>query len=82
MQGKPSKWPSEQERANQRAILSLALFEFPAHLPIPRLSKELAAGDALERAIRELVAVNLLYRQGTVVLPAIAARHFEWLELS
>ena len=81
MQAKPSKRPSKQDRANQRALLSLALFEFPQHLPIRELPEKIAAGDALEQAIAELVVVGLLHREASVVLPSIAARHFDWLEL-
>jgi hypothetical protein len=82
MQAKPSERPSEQDKTNQRALLSLALFEFPQHLSIPRLAVEIAAGDPLELAITELITVGLLHREGSVVLPTIAARHFDWLELS
>ena len=82
MQAKRSKPPSEQDKANQRALLSLALFEFPQHLSIRRLPQEIAAGDALERALTELITVGLLFRTGSIVLPTIAARHFDWLELS
>jgi hypothetical protein len=37
--------------------------------------------DALANAIRNLETVDLLWCQGAVVLPTLAARHFDWLEL-
>jgi len=82
MQAKRSKPPREQDRANQRALLSLALFEFPQHLWIPQLAEQIAATDAVERAVTELITVGLLFRTGSVVLPTLPARHFDWLELS
>jgi hypothetical protein len=67
--------------AVQRAVLSLVLDAHPKPLTIPDLSREIDAGDATERACRDLVGVGLLECQGISVRPTAAAVHFEALEL-
>jgi len=76
----------EDEKA-QRAVLALVLFEHPDHRTIPDLARELnaaedfMAGDAVERAIRDLVGVGLLRCERGRVLPTEAALHFDRLAL-
>jgi len=65
----------------QRAVLSLVLAEHPAHLTICDLAREINQdeGDAVERAIRDLVGVGLLRCEGASVLPTRAALHCDRL---
>lgn len=67
--------------AIQRAVLSLVLDAHPKSLTIPDLAREIDAGDAVERAVRELVGVGLLVCEGVSIRPSAAALHFERLEL-
>jgi hypothetical protein len=68
--------------AVQRTILSLALAAHPTSLRIPDLAREIDAGDATERAVRDLVGIGLLECSGITVRPTAAAVHFDSLELS
>lgn len=70
-----------QDQPTQRAVLSLALNAHPKSLTIPDLAREIDQGDAVERAVRELVGVGLLDCQGISVRPSAAALHFDRLEL-
>lgn len=70
-----------QDQPIQRAVLSLALDAHPKSLTIPDLAREIGKGDAIERAVRELVGVGLLDCQGVTIRPSAAALHFERLEL-
>jgi hypothetical protein len=70
-----------RHKRNQRALLALALYEFPTHLQRKNLGWQIATGEAMERAISELVTVGLIFREGDTLLPTLAARHFDWLEL-
>jgi hypothetical protein len=72
---------SRQDRATQRAVLSLALAAHPSALTIPDLAREIDQGDAVERAVRDLVCVGLLECGGVSARPSAAALHFERLEL-
>jgi hypothetical protein len=84
MQANPSqRSASEREdKRMQRALLALLLHEFPAQMTRDELRwRGLGDGD-LERAIRKLALVGLLWCEGAVVLPTIAARYLDWLELS
>ncbi len=69
------------ERAVQRAVLSLTLDAHPNPVTIPDLSRQIDEGDAVEVAVRDLVAVGLLECGGISVWPTAAARHFDSLEL-
>lgn len=71
-----------QHKATQRAVLALVLDAHPSPLTIPDLAREIDAGDAVEVAVRELVAVGLLECSRISVRPSAAALHFEGLELS
>jgi hypothetical protein len=39
-------------------------------------------GKEVQRAVRNLGQVELVWCEGDFVLPTLAARHFDWLELS
>jgi hypothetical protein len=84
MQANRTPRPSGREdKRMQRAVLALVLHEFPAQLTRDELKwKGLDGGDPLERAINNLDLAGLLWCEGDVVLPTLAARHFDWLELS
>lgn len=77
-----------QEPKVERAALALLIDRHPDRLTIPQVSLAMNAkpgggsepGDAIERAIRELVGAGLLYCQGGYVLPTHAALYFERLE--
>lgn len=64
----------------QRAVLSLVLCEHPILLAEGEIEREMGDGDAVERAVRDLIGVGLLRREGATVLPTRAALHFERLE--
>jgi hypothetical protein len=65
----------------QRAVLSLVLEAYPKSLAIPDLSREIDQGDAVERAVRDLVGVGLLERSGISIQPSPAALRFYRLDL-
>jgi hypothetical protein len=67
--------------ATQRAVLGLVLDAHPKSLTIPDLAAEIDQGDAVERAVRDLVGVGLLDCEGVTIRPSAAALHFERLEL-
>lgn len=71
----------------QHGLLAVVLAEHPAQLTIAELLREMCRSsedfserDAVERAVRDLVGVGLLHRQGVFVLPTRAALHFDRLE--
>lgn len=81
--------PAGEDRKTERAVLALLLDEHPTRLTLAdvRLAlestdpeREFAATDAVDRAVRELVAVGLLYRHGPFVAPTRVALYFEQLE--
>lgn len=83
MQVNPSPLSSAERdhKKNQRALLALALFEFPAHLHRRKLGWQITTGEPLEQAITDLVIAGLLFREGDEILPTLPARYFDWLEL-
>jgi len=52
----------------------------PKPLTIPELAREVG-GEAAERAVRDLVAVDLLERRGDALSASAALVHFDSLEL-
>lgn len=70
-----------QDQPTQRAVLSLALDAHPKSLTIPDFAREIDRGDAVERAIRDLVGVGLLECSGVTIRPTAAALRFEHLDL-
>jgi hypothetical protein len=67
--------------AVQRAVLALAIAAHHKLLTIPDLAREIDQGDAVERAVRELVGVGLLDCAGISIRPSAAVLYFERLEL-
>jgi hypothetical protein len=82
MQGNPSQG-SEVEPRNrtiQRAIMAVTLAAFPKQLKRADLSFQFGSIDPWEQAICDLAIAGLLWLEGDVVLPTLAARQFDWLE--
>lgn len=69
------------DRRTQRAILALALAAHPKSLTPPDLAREIVQGDAVERAVRDLVGAGLLECGGISIRPTAAALHFDRLGL-
>jgi hypothetical protein len=69
------------DQPTQRAVLGLALEAHPKTLTTRGIVRQLGAGDAVERAIAQLVEVGLLERDGDAVSASAAAVHFDRLEL-
>jgi hypothetical protein len=77
-----------QEPKVERAALAFLIDKHPDRLTIPQVAREMNAkpggvsesGDAVERAIRELVGAGLLHCRGGHVLPTRAALYYERLE--
>jgi hypothetical protein len=85
MQAKSSSRPPDEreDKPMQRALLALLLHEFPKQLTREMLRlRGLGSGEPVERAILNLNLVGLLWCEGEIVLPTLAARHFDWLELA
>jgi hypothetical protein len=64
----------------RRAVLGLVLYEHPRELTPRELRKEI--GDDAKDAIVDLLAADLLRREGETVRPTRAALNFYRLELS
>jgi hypothetical protein len=77
--------PAEQDLRDQAVVLTLVLANWPP-LRLFDLVREIADDsddfvqrDRIERAVRDLVGVGLLHRQGEFVLASRAAFHFNRL---
>jgi hypothetical protein len=81
MQVNPSPRLEREDESIQRAILSLALEAHPKSLAIPDLAREIGSGDAVERAVRDLVGVGLLDCGGITIRLSAAALRFYRLDL-
>jgi hypothetical protein len=75
-----------EDLRDQGAVLTEVLALHPAQLRLSELVREIAAGlpdfekkDAIERAVRDLVGVGLLFRNDDLVLPTRAALRFDEL---
>jgi hypothetical protein len=76
----------EEDEAVESAVLHQLLELHPARLTLEELRRELAGGedtfadrDALQRAVRDLAAAGLLYRETEFVEPTRAAVRFSEL---
>jgi hypothetical protein len=76
--------PAAQDRKAQQAVLGLLLDVYPAHVPIGEVERTIAGDDealgpldAVEIAIRELVAVGLVHRHDRFVFASSAAVRFD-----
>jgi hypothetical protein len=78
--------PAEVDAAVEAVVLRQLLVLHPIQLTLGELVRELAGQpesfalkDAVERAVRELIAAGLAHRSGDVVLPSRAALRFDEL---
>ncbi|MDB5693554.1 MAG: hypothetical protein JWO81_2617 [Alphaproteobacteria bacterium] len=72
-----------QDLRDQGSVLIHVLTLYPTHLRLSELIQEVNAGaadfaqrDAIERAVRDLTGVGLLFRSDGLVLPTRAALRF------
>jgi hypothetical protein len=86
--GEDSSWSAaEKDRHDQRAVLLHVVTTYPTHLRLSDLIREVGGGgedfaerDRIERAVRDLIAVGLLFRCEGLVLPTRATlRSYEVL---
>ena len=77
----------EDDAKAQGAVLAVLLAEHPAQLTLAELVRQLTDNpddfgqrDAVERAVRDLVGIGLLHRQGSFVVPSRIALYYERLE--
>lgn len=78
--------PAEEDAATEAAVLNHLLVLYPVHVTFDELLREVAEEpedffqrDAIERAVRDLVATGLLHRSNSFVLPSRAALRFDEL---
>lgn len=74
---------AEEDDQVERAVLGHVLHLHPIELTLAELLREMAPAktgfqgtDAIERAVRELVAVGLLHREGETIRPSRSALRF------
>jgi len=79
--------PAEADRKTEAAVLAFLLDEYPNRLTIPEVGwamnprgPQFAEGDAVERAVRELVGAGLLRCDGGLVAPTRPALYCHRLE--
>ncbi len=85
--GSSDRWSNHAEDLrDQGAVLVEVLTQHPAQMRLSELVREIGAGatdfaqtDAIERAVRDLVAAGLLFRNDNLVLPTRAALRFDEL---
>lgn len=80
--------PFEEDAVYEQAVLSHVLISQPTILRMSDLLREVRPEigeadpvDAVERAVRELVKVNLLHRHGDCVLPTSTAVYVRGMDL-
>jgi hypothetical protein len=78
--------PAEQDLRDQAVVLAQVLSNWPTHLRLSDLVREIASDprdfaerDKVERAVHDLVAAGLVFRCESVALPTRAALHFNRL---
>jgi len=81
MQDQPNSRSVREDSAVQRAVLGQVLDAHPKQLTIPDLAREIDQGDAVERAVRDLVGVGLLECRGISLRLTRAAIRFDRLDL-
>lgn len=81
-----SRSPSVHDTTIEAAVLRQLLALHPVQLTVGELAREIggeagdfAETDAVERAVRELVAAGLAHRNGEVVIPSRAALRLDEL---
>lgn len=80
--------PAEDDRGAQASVLAHLLYLHPAQLTVEELVREFADDpddfeqrDRVQLAIADLVRAGLLHRNGRFVVPALAAVHFDSLDV-
>jgi hypothetical protein len=71
--------PEQEDLLVQSGVLTLILSEYPTVLTLGDVIKEVGAQSgeiATTEAVRELTALGLFHREGSLVLPTRAALHF------
>lgn len=63
----------------QSAVMALLLAEHPIRFTVGDLVAEIGGEDTVGNAVRDLIAVGLLRREGESVLPTLAALRFDRL---
>lgn len=88
MQAERTAAPFEEDDVYEQAVLRHVLIAQPTVLRMCDLTREVRPElgdsdpkDAVERAVRELVKVGLLHRQGKCILPTPAAVYVRGWEL-
>lgn len=88
MQAQATAAPFEEDDLYEQAVLRHVLVSQPTILRMCDLSREVRPVpgdsdtlDAVERAVRELVKVGLLHRQGECVLPTPMAVYVRGMDL-
>jgi hypothetical protein len=88
MQAQGISAPAEEDDVYEQAVLRHVLIAQPTVLRLCDLTREVRPEigdcnpvDAVERAVRELVKVGLLYRDGKCILPTPAAVYVRGWEL-
>jgi hypothetical protein len=88
MQAQATSAPFEEDDLYEQATLRHVLYWQPTILRMSDLVREVqpvpsvsTPRDAVERAVRELVKVGLLHRQGECVLPTTTAVYVSGMEL-
>jgi hypothetical protein len=88
MHAKGTSAPYEEDAVYEQAVLAHVLISQPTILRMCDLTREVTPEigdsdpvDAVERAVRELVRVNLLHRHGDCVLPTSTAVYVQGMDL-
>jgi predicted transcriptional regulator len=67
------------DQGTQSAVMALVLAEHPMQLTLGDLAMEIDGEDSVAQAVRDLIAVGLLRRNGDSLLPTRAALVFDRL---
>ncbi len=70
---------AEEDAAMESAVLQQILALHPIALTLAELRREMGEGEAIERAVRDLVGSGLLHHRESFVLPTRAALRFDEL---
>ena len=88
MHAKGTSAPFHEDDVYEQAVLAHVLISQPTILRLCDLIREVKPGigdsdprEAVERAVRELVKVNLLHRHGDCVLPTSTAVYVRGMDL-
>jgi hypothetical protein len=88
MPHKATSAPFEEDNLYEESVLRHVLYCQPTILrmcdllrEVRPISSDTEPRDAIERAVRELVKVNLLHRHGDCVLPTSTAVYVQGLDL-